>query len=165
MWTLFDWKLKDVQKLSIPGCQKKSGVLDREATKSLVLQVVASDSAPVGSRKSTTVPVNVTVADENDNPPLFVQKDYAATIVDNIPFYPDPSPIVQVLKPRFSPKFARKKASTHISKISHFAEQAHIPQENIIFKACFDIITFFRREMEFKGKIMCVSLWRSITLL
>ena len=82
---------------------KKSGVLDREATKSLVLQVVASDSAPVGSRKSTTVPVNVTVADENDNPPLFVQKDYAATIVDNIPFYPDPSPIVQVvLKSRFS---------------------------------------------------------------
>ena len=84
------------------GGKNKSGVLDREATKSLVLQVVASDSAPVGSRKSTTVPVNVTVADENDNPPLFVQKDYAATIVDNIPFYPDPSPIVQVLKSRFS---------------------------------------------------------------
>ena len=71
-------------------------VLDREATESIVLQVVASDSAPLGSRKSSTVPVNITVLDENDNRPLFVQHDYSATVVDNIPFYPDPSPIVQV---------------------------------------------------------------------
>ena len=28
---------------------------------------------------------------------LFLQRDYSATIVDNIPFYPDPSPIIQVV--------------------------------------------------------------------
>ena len=52
-------------------------ILDRETTKYLVLQVVASDSAPIGSRKSTTVPVNITIVDENDSQPLFVQVCHA----------------------------------------------------------------------------------------
>ena len=32
----------------------------------------------------------------NDNPPYFLEKDYKATIVDNIPFFPEASPIIQV---------------------------------------------------------------------
>ena len=59
-------------------------------------QVVASDSAPAGSKRSSTVSVKIDILDENDNPPLFSQFEYSAIIVDNIPFYPDPSPIVQV---------------------------------------------------------------------
>jgi hypothetical protein len=58
--------------------------------------VVAVDSAPTGSKKSSTVSVKLEIVDENDNPPLFSQYEYSAIIVDNIPFYPDPSPIVQV---------------------------------------------------------------------
>ena len=60
------------------------------------MQVVASDSAPTGSKKSSTVAVKIEIVDENDNPPLFSQYEYSAIIVDNIPYYPDPSPIVQV---------------------------------------------------------------------
>ena len=73
-----------------------SGLLDRERTDNLILQVVAVDSAPGETKKSATIPVNITVTDENDNQPRFLQKDYMATIVDNIPFYPEASPIVQV---------------------------------------------------------------------
>jgi len=71
-------------------------LLDREQLDNLILQVVAVDSAPSESRKSSTVPVNITITDANDNPPRFLQKDYSATIVDNIPFYPEASPIAQV---------------------------------------------------------------------
>ena len=73
-----------------------TGLLDREQLETLILQVVAADSAPPESRKSATVPVNITLTDVNDNPPAFVQKEYRATIVDNIPFFPEASPIVQV---------------------------------------------------------------------
>merc|ERR1712106_1180370 len=73
-----------------------SRLLDREKTDNLILQVVAVDSAPSESKKSSTVPVNITISDANDNPPRFLQKDYSATIVDNIPFYPEASPIAQV---------------------------------------------------------------------
>ena len=61
-----------------------------------MFKVVASDSAPSGSRRSSTASVKIEIMDENDNPPLFSQFEYSAIIVDNIPFYPDPSPIVQV---------------------------------------------------------------------
>ncbi len=71
-------------------------LLDRETLEFILLQVVASDSAPPGSEKSATVPINITILDRNDNAPKFVQKEYAVTIVDNIPYYPDPSPIAQV---------------------------------------------------------------------
>ena len=73
-----------------------SRLLDREKMDNLILQVVAVDSAPVQSRKSSTVPVNITITDMNDNPPTFLQKEYSATIVDNIPFHPEASPIAQV---------------------------------------------------------------------
>ena len=73
-----------------------SGLLDRERMDNLILQVVAVDSAPAESKKSSTIPVNITVTDVNDNQPRFVQRDYMATIVDNIPFFPEASPIVQV---------------------------------------------------------------------
>ena len=71
-------------------------VLDREKTDHITLQAVASDYAPFGGVKSSTVPINITILDVNDNQPVFVQHDFFATIVDNIPYYPDPSPIVQV---------------------------------------------------------------------
>ena len=71
-------------------------VLDREAQEFIVLQVVATDSAPRGSQRSSTVPVNITILDVNDNQPMFIQHDYSVTIVDNIPYYPEPSPITQV---------------------------------------------------------------------
>ena len=54
------------------------------------------DSGPASSRKSSTVPVNITITDVNDNPPYFLEKDYKVTIVDNIPFFPEASPIIQV---------------------------------------------------------------------
>ena len=73
-----------------------SGLLDRERMDNLILQVVAVDSAPAESKKSSTIPVNITVTDVNDNQPRFIQRDYMATIVDNIPFFPEASPIVQV---------------------------------------------------------------------
>jgi hypothetical protein len=73
-----------------------SGLLDREKMDNLILQVVAVDSAPSESQKSSTVPVNITITDVNDNPPRFLQKLYSATIVDNIPYYPEASPIAQV---------------------------------------------------------------------
>ena len=71
-------------------------VLDREGTDRITLQAVASDYAPFGAIKSSTIPINITILDVNDNQPMFVQHDFFATIVDNIPYYPDPSPIVQV---------------------------------------------------------------------
>ena len=71
-------------------------LLDREKVDNLILQVVAVDSAPSESKKSSTVPVNITITDVNDNPPRFLNKQYSATIVDNIPFYPEASPIAQV---------------------------------------------------------------------
>ena len=74
-----------------------TGLLDREKMDNLILQVVAVDSAPSESKKSSTIPVNITITDVNDNQPKFVQKKYTATIVDNIPHFPEASPIVQVL--------------------------------------------------------------------
>ena len=71
-------------------------VLDRERAGFVILQVVAADSAPFGFQRSSTVPVNVTIVDANDNPPVFTQRNYEVVIVDNIPYYPEPSPITQL---------------------------------------------------------------------
>jgi hypothetical protein len=73
-------------------------LLDREATEYILLHVVASDGAPAGSHRSATVPVNVTLLDVNDNQPVFAEQQQATeiTIIDNIVFDPEPSPIVQV---------------------------------------------------------------------
>jgi hypothetical protein len=71
-------------------------VLDRETAEHITLQAVASDYAQFGAVKSSTIPINITILDVNDNQPSFEQHDFFATIVDTIPYYPDPSPIVQV---------------------------------------------------------------------
>ena len=70
-------------------------LLDRESNPEITLQIVAKDVAP--NSRTTSVSLNITILDENDNPPRFIKKVYAATIVDNIPYYPDPSPIIQLL--------------------------------------------------------------------
>ena len=71
-------------------------VLDRERADFVVLQVVAADSAPFGFQRSSTVPVNITILDVNDNPPVFTQRNYEVVIIDNIPYFPEPSPITQL---------------------------------------------------------------------
>ena len=70
-------------------------LLDREVNPMITVQIVAKDVAP--NSRSTSVPLNITVQDVNDNPPRFIKRRYTATIVDNIPYYPDPSPIIQLL--------------------------------------------------------------------
>ena len=70
-------------------------LLDRESNPMITIQVVARDVAP--NSRTTSVPLNITIEDVNDNPPRFIKKVYAATIVDNIPYYPEPSPIIQLL--------------------------------------------------------------------
>ena len=69
-----------------------SELLDRETNPEMTIQILAKDPS-----KSTSVPLNITILDENDNAPRFIKKVYTATIVDNIPYYPDPSPIIQLL--------------------------------------------------------------------
>ena len=60
-------------------------------------QAVATDSAPSGSARSSSVPVNITILDRNDNQPRFVQREYFVRVIDNIPHYPNPSAIAQVV--------------------------------------------------------------------
>ena len=40
------------------------------------MKVVSVDSGPVEGRKSSTVPVNITITDLNDNPPVFTQVEH-----------------------------------------------------------------------------------------
>ncbi|KAG1695314.1 Cadherin-87A [Nymphon striatum] len=76
---------------------KMAEKLDREATKSITLQVVASDQGnDTGTRRSVSVPIYITLEDENDNSPKFAEKQYQTSIVENIPTVP-PSPILQVM--------------------------------------------------------------------
>lgn len=70
-------------------------VLDREARQEITLQVMASDGAPPDQRRTVAVPVHIKIIDENDNPPVFTQHHYSASIVETIPLSP-PAPIVQV---------------------------------------------------------------------
>ncbi len=58
---------------------------------------MATDSAPAGTARFSTVPINVTVVDRNDNQPRFLEHEYSVSVVDNIPHYPDPSAIAQVV--------------------------------------------------------------------
>ena len=66
---------------------------DRE--KKIHVTVKASDSGKPPLEDVCTIAV--TIKDVNDNPPRFIKRRYKATIVDNIPYYPDPSPIIQLL--------------------------------------------------------------------
>ena len=45
--------------------------------------------------KETFFQVHIKIIDENDNPPIFTQHHYSASIVETIPLSP-PAPIVQV---------------------------------------------------------------------
>jgi len=69
---------------STTGEIKTTNVLDREAVGqfSLVATAVDGDTDPVG-RRSSTVPVIVTVLDKNDNPPVFNTQTYIFSVVEN----------------------------------------------------------------------------------
>lgn len=70
--------------------------IDREKQSEIVLSVVATDQgSPVEGRRSTTANVNVKVWDENDNPPVFRQRSYYASVAENLPLNP-PATILQV---------------------------------------------------------------------
>ncbi|XP_076043934.1 cadherin 87A isoform X2 [Oratosquilla oratoria] len=75
---------------------REGSFLDRELLASFTLRVVATDTAPDNQRRQTSVPLHVKVLDENDHGPVFSEKEYRASIVENIPLDP-PSPIVQVI--------------------------------------------------------------------
>ncbi|XP_024937586.1 cadherin-87A isoform X2 [Cephus cinctus] len=70
-------------------------VLDREITRDITITVMASDGAPLNSRKSTTVPVHIKLIDVNDNRPIFSQHSYRASVAENLSVNP-PAPILQV---------------------------------------------------------------------
>ncbi|XP_012283433.1 cadherin-87A [Orussus abietinus] len=70
-------------------------VLDREIMPEITITVMASDGAPVNSRRSSSVPVHIQLVDVNDNRPIFTQHSYRASVAENLPVNP-PAPILQV---------------------------------------------------------------------
>lgn len=70
-------------------------VLDREITPEITIRVMASDGAPVNTRRTASVPVHVKLIDVNDNRPIFSQHAYRASVAENLPVNP-PAPILQV---------------------------------------------------------------------
>ncbi|XP_014205128.1 cadherin-87A [Copidosoma floridanum] len=70
-------------------------VLDREVVPEITISVLASDSAPVNSRRTTSVPVVIKLVDVNDNRPIFTQHSYRASVAENLSVNP-PAPILQV---------------------------------------------------------------------
>ena len=76
----------------------KSELLDRETNAEMTIQIIAKDQQATSSTiptKSTSVSLNITILDQNDNKPRFIKKVYAAKIIDNIPWNPA-SPIIQL---------------------------------------------------------------------
>lgn len=69
--------------------------LDREREPELSLTAVASDKAPLTTRRSPTVPVHIKILDINDNDPIFTQKKYEGRIAENAALNP-PAAILQV---------------------------------------------------------------------
>ena len=115
-----------------------SELLDRETNPEMTIQILAKDPS-----KSTSVPLNITILDENDNAPRFIKKVYTATIVDNIPYYPDPSPIIQLLGMISHKKVTKQFLVTSIkSKIS---------SKNLIF--------FIKK---FQQPLILVYIWNKI---
>ncbi|KAL5014373.1 hypothetical protein ScPMuIL_008643 [Solemya velum] len=57
--------------------------IDREVTSNYQLLVQAVDQAPVGSRRSSTTTINITVLDENDNRPQFSKATYDVAVDEN----------------------------------------------------------------------------------
>ncbi|XP_076318163.1 cadherin 87A isoform X1 [Tachypleus tridentatus] len=73
-----------------------AAMLDREETPMITLQVQATDQGhDLNSYRSISVPIYISLKDVNDNPPVFTQRNYRASIVTNIPL-DHPSPIIQV---------------------------------------------------------------------
>ncbi|XP_050101039.1 cadherin-87A isoform X1 [Anopheles aquasalis] len=73
-----------------------SSALDREVEQEVSLTAIATDRAPeVAARRSTTVPVQITILDVNDNEPQFLQRIYHATVAENAALHP-PAAILQV---------------------------------------------------------------------
>ncbi|XP_052071538.1 protocadherin Fat 4-like isoform X2 [Mytilus californianus] len=61
-------------------------VLDRETTPQIDVQVTAYDSPLDASvRRFTNVRVYISLDDINDNPPVFTQSNYVATIIETVP--------------------------------------------------------------------------------
>lgn len=57
--------------------------LDREKRMEIVIIAVASDKAPITLRRSSTASVSIKILDVNDNPPIFTQKTYNASVAEN----------------------------------------------------------------------------------
>ncbi|XP_071526000.1 cadherin-87A [Panulirus ornatus] len=74
---------------------RNGALLDRESLSSVVLRVVATDDAPENHRHQSSVPLHITITDMNDHGPVFSQRSYSASVVENLPLDP-PAPIVQV---------------------------------------------------------------------
>ena len=55
--------------------------LDRESNPEITLQIVAKDVAP--NSRTTSVPLNITVTDVNDNAPIFEQDEYTGYLKEN----------------------------------------------------------------------------------
>uniref|UniRef100_A0A182Y7D4 Cadherin domain-containing protein n=1 Tax=Anopheles stephensi TaxID=30069 RepID=A0A182Y7D4_ANOST len=72
-----------------------ASALDREAEQEASLTAIATDRAPEGMSRSTTVPVQIRILDENDNGPTFSQQIYHATVAENAALHP-PAAILQV---------------------------------------------------------------------
>lgn len=72
-----------------------TGLLDREMLSDLTIQVLASDGAPASVKRTLSVPIHIKILDVNDNPPIFEQHNYHASIVENLQLNP-PAPILQV---------------------------------------------------------------------
>ncbi|XP_021925581.1 cadherin-87A isoform X2 [Zootermopsis nevadensis] len=70
-------------------------VLDRETTPDITIQVMASDDAPPEMRRTVAVPIHIRLIDANDNTPVFIQKRYQASVMENLRLDP-PAPILQV---------------------------------------------------------------------
>lgn len=72
-----------------------SNFFDHETINQTVIQVVAQDGAPINTRRSVSVPVYISINDVNDNSPIFSQKEYNITVMENVRLNP-PLPLIQV---------------------------------------------------------------------
>ncbi|KAJ4434750.1 hypothetical protein ANN_23319, partial [Periplaneta americana] len=70
-------------------------LLDREVTPDITIQVMASDGAPPETRRTVAVPIHIHLKDANDNSPVFTQRVYQASVMENLRLHP-PAPILQV---------------------------------------------------------------------
>lgn len=72
-----------------------SEFLDHEIITETTINVIATDGASAGLKHTTSVPVHITITDQNDNMPKFNQSTYNITIGEGIRLNP-PVTLVQV---------------------------------------------------------------------